>query len=159
MDRRLFLASALLAAATALRRARADHAAGHAACEATDRGRSRAHRQHAERRRPRRPEARDHVGRSGDRGDGEEGRSRARSRRTFIGIATRTAADGKQTALEVLVFPEAMRGAGEGHYAVGSGARQHDDQRHGEGRGDGASGARTDGRLQGQAAAPTRPTP
>ena len=35
---------------------------------------------------------------------------------TFIGTATRTAADGTQTALEVLVFPEAMRGTGEGNY-------------------------------------------
>jgi hypothetical protein len=35
----------------------------------------------------------------------------------YVGIATRTAADGKQTAIEVLVFPEAARGAGEGHYA------------------------------------------
>jgi hypothetical protein len=35
----------------------------------------------------------------------------------YVGIATRTGADGKQTAIEVLVFPEAMRGAGEGHYA------------------------------------------
>ncbi len=35
---------------------------------------------------------------------------------TYIGTATRTAADGKLTAIEVLVFPEAMRGAGEGHY-------------------------------------------
>ena len=36
---------------------------------------------------------------------------------SYIGTATRTAADGKLTALEVLVFPEAMRGRGEGHYA------------------------------------------
>ena len=35
---------------------------------------------------------------------------------TFIGTATKTGADGKMTALEVLVFPEAMRGTGEGFY-------------------------------------------
>lgn len=35
---------------------------------------------------------------------------------TYVGIATRTGANGEQQALEVLVFPEAMRGAGEGHY-------------------------------------------
>jgi hypothetical protein len=35
---------------------------------------------------------------------------------SFIGTATRTGADGKLTALEVLVFPEAMRGTGEGFY-------------------------------------------
>ena len=34
----------------------------------------------------------------------------------YVGIATRTGADGKLTALEVLVFPEAGRGSGEGHY-------------------------------------------
>jgi hypothetical protein len=35
---------------------------------------------------------------------------------SYVGIATRTGADGKLTALEVHVLPEAMRGAGEGHY-------------------------------------------
>jgi hypothetical protein len=34
----------------------------------------------------------------------------------YVGIATRVGADGKQTALEVLVFPESGRGSGEGHY-------------------------------------------
>ncbi|MEI7712451.1 MAG: hypothetical protein WCI94_13520 [Rhodospirillales bacterium] len=36
---------------------------------------------------------------------------------SYIGTATRTGAGGKLQAIEVLVFPEAMRGAGEGHYA------------------------------------------
>ena len=36
---------------------------------------------------------------------------------SYVGIASKTRADGKAEALEVLVFPEAMRGAGEGHYA------------------------------------------
>ncbi len=36
---------------------------------------------------------------------------------TYIGTATRAGAGGRLIALEVLVFPEAMRGAGEGHYA------------------------------------------
>jgi hypothetical protein len=35
----------------------------------------------------------------------------------YVGVATRTGADGKLTALEVLVFPETGRGSGEGHYA------------------------------------------
>jgi len=35
----------------------------------------------------------------------------------FIGTATETGTDGKLTALEVVVFPEAARGTGEGHYA------------------------------------------
>jgi hypothetical protein len=34
----------------------------------------------------------------------------------YVGIATRAAGNGEQDALEVLVFPEAMRGVGEGHY-------------------------------------------
>ena len=35
---------------------------------------------------------------------------------SYVGIATRTGADGTQQAIEVLVFPEAMRGAGVGSY-------------------------------------------
>ena len=35
----------------------------------------------------------------------------------FVGVASLPQADGTQTALEVLIFPEAMRGFGEGHYA------------------------------------------
>jgi hypothetical protein len=35
----------------------------------------------------------------------------------FIGTATLGERDGALVALEVLVFPDAMRGAGEGHYA------------------------------------------
>jgi hypothetical protein len=33
----------------------------------------------------------------------------------FVGTAAVTGADGRLSALEVLVFPEAMRGTGEGH--------------------------------------------
>jgi hypothetical protein len=36
--------------------------------------------------------------------------------KTYVGIATRTVPGGELRAIEVLVFPEAMRGAGEGHY-------------------------------------------
>jgi hypothetical protein len=35
----------------------------------------------------------------------------------FVGTAATRAADGKLTASEVVVFPEAARGTGEGHYA------------------------------------------
>jgi len=35
---------------------------------------------------------------------------------SFIGTAAMTQSDGRLVALEVLVFPEAMRGTGEGHY-------------------------------------------
>ena len=35
---------------------------------------------------------------------------------SFVGIASVKAADGTLNALEVLVFPENMRGVGEGHY-------------------------------------------
>ncbi len=36
---------------------------------------------------------------------------------TFVGIASMPQPDGTLRALEVLIFPEAMRGTGEGHYA------------------------------------------
>lgn len=36
---------------------------------------------------------------------------------TYVGAASVPDASGKQIAKEVLVFPEAMRGSGEGHYA------------------------------------------
>ena len=35
---------------------------------------------------------------------------------TYVGVASRTDAKGNAQALEVLVFPEAMRGMGAGHY-------------------------------------------
>ncbi len=35
----------------------------------------------------------------------------------FVGVASLPQADGTQNALEVLIFPDAMRGTGEGHYA------------------------------------------
>jgi hypothetical protein len=35
---------------------------------------------------------------------------------SFVGIAAMPQPDGSQRALEVLIFPEAMRGTGEGHY-------------------------------------------
>ena len=54
------------------------------------------------------------------------------------------------TALEVLVFPEAMRGSHEGPLSVGPAAREHDDQRH---RGDGRRAPRrpdAEARVQGR---------
>jgi len=35
---------------------------------------------------------------------------------SFVGVASMPQADGGLRALEVLIFPEAMRGVGEGHY-------------------------------------------
>src|SRR6202521_3757110 len=35
---------------------------------------------------------------------------------SFVGIGAMPQSDGTQRALEVLIFPEAMRGTGEGHY-------------------------------------------
>ena len=35
---------------------------------------------------------------------------------SFVGVAAMPQADGSQSALEVNIFPEAMRGTGEGHY-------------------------------------------
>jgi hypothetical protein len=36
---------------------------------------------------------------------------------SFVGVASMPQPDGTQRALEVLLFPEAMRGSNEGHYA------------------------------------------
>jgi hypothetical protein len=36
---------------------------------------------------------------------------------SYLGTATMTSTSGRLEALEVLVFPESMRGTGEGHYA------------------------------------------
>jgi hypothetical protein len=36
---------------------------------------------------------------------------------SFVGTAAKTNTDGSMTAMEVVVFPEAARGTGEGHYA------------------------------------------
>ena len=33
---------------------------------------------------------------------------------TYVGTTTRTGADGKMTAIEIRIFPESMRGTGEG---------------------------------------------
>ncbi len=52
-------------------------------------------------------------------------------RGSFIGTAAMPQADGTQKALEVVVFPEAARGTGEGHRPVGPAAPEHHDQRHG----------------------------
>ena len=43
---------------------------------------------------------------------------------SFVGTAAKTGADGKLTAMEVVVFPESARGTGEGHYDwdLGSGS-------------------------------------
>ena len=41
---------------------------------------------------------------------------------SFVGTAATTGVDGKLTAKEVVVFPEAARGTGEGHYAWDLGA-------------------------------------
>ena len=60
----------------------------------------------------------------------------------FIGTATK--GENPMTALEVVLFPESMRGTGEGHYGWDSiadqtaggrrGGEERHDQRHREGR-------------------------
>jgi hypothetical protein len=42
---------------------------------------------------------------------------------SFVGVTAMPQADGSQRALEVHIFPEAMRGTGEGHYPWISGPR------------------------------------
>lgn len=41
---------------------------------------------------------------------------------TFVGIGAKKEADGKQTAMQVVVFPESARGTGEGHREWNRGA-------------------------------------
>jgi hypothetical protein len=48
---------------------------------------------------------------------------------SFVGVTAMPKADGSQSALEVHIFPEAMRGTGEGHYPWESSAPEHNDQR------------------------------
>ena len=47
---------------------------------------------------------------------------------SFVGVTAMPQADGSQRALEVHIFPEAMRGTGEGHYPMGSSPAEHNDQ-------------------------------
>jgi hypothetical protein len=47
---------------------------------------------------------------------------------SFIGTATVPGPDGSQNAVEVHVFPESMRGTGEGSRPWGSAPEQHHDQ-------------------------------
>ena len=47
----------------------------------------------------------------------------------FVGVTAMPQVDGSLSALEVHIFPEAMRGTGEGHYFMGSSAQEHNDQR------------------------------
>jgi hypothetical protein len=42
---------------------------------------------------------------------------------TYVGIGNEAGADGKQTAVEVHIFPEAMRGTGEGERDLGKSSR------------------------------------
>ena len=53
---------------------------------------------------------------------------------TFLGSAAMPQPDGSQKALEVHIFPEQMRGTGEGHRPYAPVREQHHDQRHRGGR-------------------------
>ena len=53
----------------------------------------------------------------------------------FVGITAMPQPDGTQKAVEIHIFPEAMRGTGEGSSAVGPDAQQHHDQCHRRQRG------------------------
>ena len=48
---------------------------------------------------------------------------------TFIGVAAMPGANGEQKAMDVHIFPEAMRGTGEGYPPLRPRAGQHHDQR------------------------------
>ena len=48
---------------------------------------------------------------------------------SFVGVAGMPQADGSQKALEVHIFPETMRGVGDGPSRLGSAGHEHHDQR------------------------------
>ena len=76
---------------------------------------------------------------------------------TFLGSAAMPQPDGTQKALEVHIFPEAMRGTGEGHRPFTS-PGQHHDQRHGGRRdGDGRRRRGHQGQIQGRREGDRRP--
>jgi len=67
---------------------------------------------------------------------------------TYVGIASKTGADGKAEALEVLVFPKRCAGPARA-LRLGPAARQHDDQRQRQRGGGREERARPDADLQG----------
>ncbi len=60
---------------------------------------------------------------------------------SFIGVTGMPQADGSQKAVEIHIFPEAMRGTGEGLRPWDLHAGQHHDQRHGGADGEGRRAA------------------
>jgi len=64
------------------------------------------------------------------RGGGQEERCDIKAG-DYVGAASTKGADGKLRALEVLIFPEAMKGTAEASVR-GTDRGQHDDQRHGD---------------------------
>ena len=65
----------------------------------------------------------------------------------FVGVASAPTADGSEGALEVVIFPAALKGTGEGSRAMGSPAQQQHDQRHRRRCGDGRRRPNRDAHL------------
>src|SRR6516165_2602256 len=59
---------------------------------------------------------------------------------SFIGVTGMPQADGSQKAVEIHIFPEAMRGTGEGHRPWDLMPSQHNDERDGGADGKGRAG-------------------
>ena len=59
---------------------------------------------------------------------------------SFIGVTGMPQADGSQKAVEIHIFPEAMRGTGEGHGPWDLMPSQHNDERDGGADGQGRAG-------------------
>jgi len=59
---------------------------------------------------------------------------------SFIGVTGMPQADGSQKAVEIHIFPEAMRGTGEGHRPWDLMPSQHNDERDGGADGQGRAG-------------------
>ena len=69
---------------------------------------------------------------------------------SFIGVTGMPQADGSQKAVEIHIFPEALRGTGEGLPAMGPDAEQHHDQRHRGADGEGSERRRDHAQVQGR---------
>ena len=68
----------------------------------------------------------------------------------YVGAASTKGTDGKLHAIEVLIFPEALRGAAEGERRLGSRPRQPDDQCHRRRHRQRGAGPGSEGHLQGR---------
>jgi hypothetical protein len=69
---------------------------------------------------------------------------------SYVAVTAMPQADGSQRAIEVMIFPEAQRGTGEGAWALGFATAKHHDERHRHANGRQRGWAGADGEVQGR---------